>query len=119
MSAASFPFNNYRRIYGGAQPKDAITFSLSHPELKQPYQRPSQQYRVGHVPRVILAAYKGFQLASDHAAIVSCDPSVLRKAYLVLKRDDVVHRHDAFAYQYAAGVLAMTILSLPNDLACS
>lgn len=56
---------------------------LSHPELKQPYQRPSQQYRVGHVPLVILAACKGFQLAGDHAAIVSCDPSVLRKAYLV------------------------------------
>jgi 1,4-dihydroxy-2-naphthoyl-CoA synthase len=67
-------------------------------------QRPSQQYRVGHVPLVILAACKGFQLAGDHSAIVSCDPSVLRKAYLMLKRDDVAHRHDAFAYQYAAEV---------------
>ena len=41
---------------------------------------PSPQYRVGHVPLVILAACKGFQLAGDHAAIVSCDLSVLRKA---------------------------------------
>lgn len=82
MSAASFPFNNYRRIYGGAQPKDAITFSLSSGAQAALPAAP-QQYRVGHVPLVILAACKGFQLAGDHAAIVSCDPSVLRKAYLV------------------------------------
>lgn len=83
MSAASFPFNNYRRIYGGARPKDAITFSLpSGAQAALPAALPAV-YRVGHVPLVILAACKGFQLAGDHAAIVSCDPSVLRKAYLV------------------------------------